>query len=254
MTTVKRKRSTARKRSAVKKTADNAVKTADNKVEAVSKPDNQVYVDPLLNVPGIPQPPSAIAEKMGKPDRFPDRKVNIEEIDDYEWKDPTLLMKNGVPWIPEEHGWRSRFCTNEARKHKGLGIWRKVRPEDGIVFADAGVEFNQSQGARVEDGMFGEAGDGVYRNGAFLCLAPLEQAIAKEQRQLKDAHSIVEGSMLHSAEQIQGQTGGDPNISRFALGPKMGRHKVRIPNEELIDRAKYHQSGRRSVTVPAKIS
>jgi len=211
----------------------------------------------FVDMPGVPKLPTVVEEQVTRPestDRFPDREPNIEEIDDYAWKDPTLLMKNGVPWTPEEHGWRARLCSKEARKHKGLGIWRKVRPEDGIVFADSGVTLNQSQGAMVEDAMFGEAADGIYRNGAFLCLAPLEQAVAKEKRQLGEARDIVQSSMLESAQNLQNKVGGNPRDSSFQPGPRMSRRTVRIPHEEMRDRAKMLATGRHSVTVPESIS
>ena len=213
--------------------------------------------DALIGAAGVPQPPKCITDKIEEDaniDRFPDREIKVTEIDEYEWKDPTLLLKNGKPWVPEEHGWRARLCTNEQRKYAGQGIWQKVYPSDGICFADDEYNISKAQGAKVVDRDFGVAAEGVYRNGAFLCLAPLDAAIAKDLKQQKDAHSQANASMMQSAQNIQERTGGNPRDSSFSPGPFMKRQTVRIPNEERVERARYAKTGRKSFTVPDKIS
>jgi hypothetical protein len=213
--------------------------------------------DPLIGAPGVPQPPQCILDKIEEDahiDRFPKREINIKEVDEYVYKDPTLLLKNGKPWVPEENGWRARLCTHEQRKYAGMGIWQKVYPDDGICFADDEYSISRAQGSKVKDAKFGDAADGVYRNGAFLCLAPLEAAIAKDLKQVKDAKELVDSSMLRSADKLQEKIGGNPRDSSFRPGPYMKRYKRRIPNEEMAERARYAQTGRKSFSVPDKIS
>ena len=130
------------------------------KVEAQPMPE-PAKRDPALDMPGMPKVPSAIMDKI---DRFPKREVNLEALEQYEYKDPTLLMKNGKLWVPEEDGYRARICTDEHRKRVGMDIWQKVRPEDGITFAGAPC---------VEDSEFGVTAKGVYRNGGFCVLLHL---------------------------------------------------------------------------------
>ena len=217
------------------------------KVEAQPMPE-PAKRDPALDMPGMPKVPSAIMDKI---DRFPKREVNLEALEQYEYKDPTLLMKNGKLWVPEEDGYRARICTDEHRKRVGMDIWQKVRPEDGITFAGAPC---------VEDSEFGVTAKGVYRNGGFLCLAPLEAAMAKDKRQIEEANRMVETEFEDAAEKLQERTGIDQKLASFQMkrmkrGQRVTREElIQRRKEELIDRYKVQSSGRKSITVPSQIS
>jgi len=147
---------------------------------------------------------------------FPDRKV-VYSGEEYVAPDPTVLMRNGKPWIPEEHGYRARIRSAETVQALGMGPFTPVPPEAGIHFVDHPLNETSTK----KDGHFGSA---VYLGNSALCLCPLEESMKRR----KFAKSLSDGMLQRQHNQADEEARKhDPGqVGTYRVGPRMDRGVV----------------------------
>lgn len=218
---VKRKAGRPRRRKVVKK---QEVKT-ESKVEAVE------------------------AKQEKEHELFPKR-TPIMGGDEYIPSDPTELVRDGKPWVPEENGYVARLMSPEHVKVQGL---RDYVP----VPVDAGIRFKDHPLTEQELGNAGDAGSGVYLhpktgemaqkelggdelalltggrskyvklNSSFLCLIPREKAEARRRFAKDVSNNTLSKQLAEADREAQEELGRDKRRAGiFKIGGNAQRSEV----------------------------
>jgi hypothetical protein len=137
---------------------------------------------------------------------FPDRTV-VYSGEEYVSPDPTVLMRDGKRWIPEEHGYRARIRSEETVSKLGMGPYIPVPPEAGISFV--GHPLNQT--STKKDGQFGSA---VYLGNSALCLCPLEESLKRRKFATNMSDNMVQKQREQADEEAYEHDKGQVGIYR----------------------------------------
>lgn len=147
---------------------------------------------------------------------FPDREV-IYSGEEYVPPDPTVLMRDGKVYIPEEHGYRARIRSEETVKKLGMGPYVPVPSAAGISFVDHPLNETSTK----KDGQFG---DGVYLGDSCLCLCPLEESLKRRKFAKNLSDSMLQTQRSNADEEAYKHDPGQKGTYR--TGKTMDRGYV----------------------------
>lgn len=184
----------------------------------------------------------AKSEEAKKSELFPDRKP-ILGGNEYIPSDATKLVRDGKPWIPEEHGYKARLLSPEQIKVMGMRGYEPVPVEAGIRFAEhplfkqemdgeggKAVHYRPKEIKEMDDELAKITGGNskfVKLCSSILGLIPIEVSDARRKFAVELSNNALKNSLVQADEEAQEELGSNVRmVGKFSVGRNAQRSEV----------------------------